>query len=71
MALRRPDGIICTLGDPLTSEVLGGGPWRTRILANFGAGTDDIHQTYTTNQSTGPANGTWKHRVQDAAGADI
>lgn len=41
-ALRSADGIICTLGDPLSAGVLGGGPWRTRILANFGAGTDHI-----------------------------
>ena len=40
-ALRGADGIICTLGDPL-QEALRGGPWRTRILANFGAGTDHI-----------------------------
>jgi lactate dehydrogenase-like 2-hydroxyacid dehydrogenase len=40
-ALREADGIICTLGDPL-KEALQGGPWRTRILANFGAGTDHI-----------------------------
>ncbi|HTK55320.1 MAG TPA: NAD(P)-dependent oxidoreductase, partial [Gemmatimonadales bacterium] len=42
VALRSADGILCTLGDPLTVGVLGGGPWRTRILANFGAGTDHI-----------------------------
>ena len=41
-ALREADGIICTLGDPLRVGVLGGGPWRTRILASFGAGTDHI-----------------------------
>ncbi|HVX88986.1 MAG TPA: D-glycerate dehydrogenase [Gemmatimonadales bacterium] len=40
-ALRSADGIICTLGDPLR-EALKGGPWRTKILANFGAGTDHI-----------------------------
>ena len=36
-----------------------------------GGSTDDINQTYTTNLSSEPANGTWKLRVQDAAGADI
>ena len=36
-----------------------------------GGSTDDIHQTYTTNLSPEPADGTWKLRVQDAAGADI
>src|SRR5690349_3366324 len=40
-ALRSADGIICTLGDPL-KEALVGGPWRAKILANFGAGTDHI-----------------------------
>jgi len=40
-ALRAADGIICTLGDPL-KEALKGGPWRAKILANFGAGTDHI-----------------------------
>lgn len=40
-ALRSADGIICTLGDPLR-ESLKGGPWRAKILANFGAGTDHI-----------------------------
>jgi lactate dehydrogenase-like 2-hydroxyacid dehydrogenase len=41
-ALGSADGIICTLGDPLGADVLKGGPWRARILANFGAGTDHI-----------------------------
>lgn len=41
-ALTEGDGIICTLGDPLNHGILHGGPWRARILANFGAGTDHI-----------------------------
>ena len=41
-ALRGADGIICTLGDRLGAATLEGGPWRARILANFGAGTDHI-----------------------------
>jgi lactate dehydrogenase-like 2-hydroxyacid dehydrogenase len=42
-ALTDADGIICTLGDPLGADVLKkNGVWRTRILANFGAGTDHI-----------------------------
>jgi lactate dehydrogenase-like 2-hydroxyacid dehydrogenase len=41
-ALRSADGIICTLGDPLGAATLAGGPWRAKILANFGAGTDHI-----------------------------
>ena len=35
-----------------------------------GGSTEDIHQTYTTHLSSEPDNGTWKLRVQDAAGAD-
>ena len=41
-ALGAADGIICTLGDPLGREVFNGGKQRTKILANFGAGTDHI-----------------------------
>ncbi len=41
-ALRMADGIICTLGDPLRADTFGAGPWRAKILANFGAGTDHI-----------------------------
>lgn len=41
-ALTEGDGIVCTLGDPLNHGILHGGPWRARILANFGAGTDHI-----------------------------
>ena len=41
-SLAEADGILCTLGDPLGAEILRGGPWRTKILANFGAGTDHI-----------------------------
>lgn len=41
-ALTEGDAIICTLGDPLNGGILNGGPWRARILANFGAGTDHI-----------------------------
>ena len=36
-----------------------------------GGSTDNIDQTYTTNLTSEPANGTWKLRVQDAAGGDI
>ncbi len=35
-----------------------------------GGATDNINQTYTTNLSSEVANGTWKLRVQDAAGGD-
>ena len=41
-ALRSADGIICTLGDQLGAATFDGGPWRAKILANFGAGTDHI-----------------------------
>ena len=41
-AIRSADGINCTLGDPLGAATLAGGPWRAKILANFGAGTDHI-----------------------------
>jgi lactate dehydrogenase-like 2-hydroxyacid dehydrogenase len=41
-ALGTADGILCTLTDRLTAEVLAAYPIRTRILANFGAGVDHI-----------------------------
>jgi subtilisin-like proprotein convertase family protein len=36
-----------------------------------GGSTDNLDQTYTVDLSSEPANGTWKLRVQDAAGADV
>lgn len=41
-ALGEADGILCTLGDRFTAEVLAAYPIRTRVLANFGAGVDHI-----------------------------
>jgi lactate dehydrogenase-like 2-hydroxyacid dehydrogenase len=41
-ALETADGILCTLGDRFTAEVLSAYPLKTRILANFGVGTDHI-----------------------------
>jgi lactate dehydrogenase-like 2-hydroxyacid dehydrogenase len=41
-ALGTADGILCTLSDRLTAEVLAAYPIRTSILANFGAGVDHI-----------------------------
>jgi len=41
-ALSLADGLLCTLFDPLGSDVLLPGPHRARILANFGAGIDHI-----------------------------
>ena len=44
----------------------------TYLLHNrAGGSTDNIDQTYTVNLSSEPANGTWRLRVQDAAGGDI
>lgn len=44
-ALAEADGILCTLGDRFTAEVLAAYPIRTRVLANFGAGVDHIDVT--------------------------
>ncbi|HRP07474.1 MAG TPA: D-glycerate dehydrogenase [Gemmatimonadales bacterium] len=41
-ALGAADGILCTLGDRFTAEVLAAHPIRTRVIANFGAGVDHI-----------------------------
>ncbi|MEO8478274.1 MAG: D-glycerate dehydrogenase [Gemmatimonadota bacterium] len=41
-AMERADGLLATLGDRITAEVLSANPRRTRIIANFGAGTDHI-----------------------------
>ena len=41
-ALGDGDAVVCTLGDRLTAEVFAAYPIRTRILANYGAGTDHI-----------------------------
>lgn len=41
-ALREADALLCTLTDRLDATVLGSGPFRARLLANFGAGTDHI-----------------------------
>ena len=41
-ALGTADGILCTVTDRFTAEVLSAYPIRTRILANFGAGVDNI-----------------------------
>jgi lactate dehydrogenase-like 2-hydroxyacid dehydrogenase len=41
-ALGEADGILCTVTDRFTAEVLAAYPKRTRILANFGVGTDNI-----------------------------
>lgn len=41
-ALGFADGILCTITDRLTAEVLAAYPIRTRILANFGVGVDNI-----------------------------
>lgn len=41
-AMEGADGLLVTLGDRITAEVLSANPRRTSIIANFGAGTDHI-----------------------------
>jgi lactate dehydrogenase-like 2-hydroxyacid dehydrogenase len=41
-ALRNADGLLCTVTDKLTAEVLSVEPRRARILANFGVGFNHI-----------------------------
>ncbi len=41
-ALAEADGVLCTVTDRFTAEVLAAYPIRCRILANFGVGTDNI-----------------------------
>jgi lactate dehydrogenase-like 2-hydroxyacid dehydrogenase len=41
-ALRNADGILCTVTDRLSAEVLSVEPRRARILANFGVGFNNI-----------------------------
>ncbi len=41
-ALRTADGLLCTVTDLLTADVLCAEPLRTRILANFGVGYNNI-----------------------------
>ncbi|MEO8199791.1 MAG: D-glycerate dehydrogenase [Gemmatimonadota bacterium] len=41
-ALMEADGLLCTVTDPVSSEVLGVRPLRARILANFGVGYNHI-----------------------------
>jgi lactate dehydrogenase-like 2-hydroxyacid dehydrogenase len=40
--LREVDGILCTVTDRFDASVLSGGAVRTKILANFGVGYDNI-----------------------------
>jgi lactate dehydrogenase-like 2-hydroxyacid dehydrogenase len=40
--LGEADGLLCTVSDRITAEVLAANPLRTRIIANFGVGTDNI-----------------------------
>lgn len=41
-ALGEADGVLCTVTDRFTAEVLAAYPIRARIIANFGVGTDNI-----------------------------
>ncbi|MGW3495891.1 M4 family metallopeptidase [Streptomyces sp. NPDC001020] len=38
--------------------------------SNISDSADDVHETYTVNASTAPANGTWKLKVQDVYSGD-
>ena len=40
--LGEADALVCTVTDRITAEVLAANPLRTRIIANFGVGTDNI-----------------------------
>ncbi len=42
-ALRDGDGVLCTVTDRLTAEVLAAAPRRARILANFGVGFNHVN----------------------------
>lgn len=41
-ALATADGVLCTVTDRMTAEVLAAYPLRARIIANFGVGVDNI-----------------------------
>lgn len=45
VALAEADAVLCTLTDRLDASVLAPGPWRARLLANFGVGTNHIDLT--------------------------
>jgi subtilisin-like proprotein convertase family protein len=58
------------IGDLIVTLVAPDGS--TYVLHNRAGGSaDNINQTYTVNLSSEAANGTWRLRVQDAAGGDI
>ncbi len=57
------------IGDLIVSLIAPDGSAYT-LHNRAGGSADNINQTYTTNLSSEAANGTWKLRVQDAAGAD-
>ncbi|MEP2641182.1 D-glycerate dehydrogenase [Roseobacter sp.] len=44
-ALRDYDGVLPTLGDMFSADILGGASWRCKILANFGVGYNHIDVT--------------------------
>jgi len=44
-ALRTADGLLPTVTDKLTAEVLSAGPRRTKLIANFGVGFNNIDIT--------------------------
>ncbi len=41
-ALKASDAVVSTLGDPLSAEVLRAGAGRTKLIAHFGVGYDNI-----------------------------
>ncbi len=49
-ALREGDGVLCTVTDRLTAEVLAATPRRARILANFGVGFNHVDIAAATSQ---------------------
>ena len=58
------------IGDLIVSLIAPDGS--TYVLhSRAGGSADNIDQTYRVNLSSEPANGTWRLRVQDAAGGDI
>lgn len=55
-ALRTADGLLCTVTDPLTAEVLSAEPLRARVLANFGVGFNHIDTQAAKNRGLAVSN---------------
>ena len=41
-AMQHADGILCTVSDKITKEILETSDRRTKIIANYGVGVDNI-----------------------------